>query len=86
MNFFLSELQIHKVEKCLQRLLRALHKDRHHTLAHYRHLLNMNFDEAERQREVTFERLMEVDRTVNQSLDMLNKLVQSNSTFFIYAF
>ncbi|CAG0913233.1 unnamed protein product [Notodromas monacha] len=64
---------IHKVEKCLQKLLRALHKDRHHTLAHYRHLLNANFEEAERQREITLERLMEVDRTVNQSLDMLNK-------------
>lgn len=28
------------VEKCLQKLLRTLHKDRSHALAHYRHILS----------------------------------------------
>lgn len=29
-----------KIEKCLKKLLRALEKDRMHTLHHYKHLLN----------------------------------------------
>lgn len=33
-------LQPQTVEKCLQKLLRTLHKDRSHALAHYRHILS----------------------------------------------
>lgn len=36
----------HRVQKCLQKLLRSLHKDRHHTIQHYRHLLEINFDQV----------------------------------------
>ena len=36
----------HRVQKCLQKLLRALHKDRHHTIQHYRHLLETGFDQV----------------------------------------
>ncbi|QQP55487.1 Betaamyloidlike proteinlike, partial [Caligus rogercresseyi] len=35
----------HKVQKCLQKLLRALHKDRHHTIQHFRHLLETSFEQ-----------------------------------------
>ena len=36
----------HRVQKCLQKLLRALHKDRHHTIQHYRHLLETSLDQV----------------------------------------
>lgn len=36
----------HRVQKCLQKLLRALHKDRHHTIQHYKHLLETTFEQV----------------------------------------
>ena len=36
----------HRVQKCLQKLLRALHKDRHHTIQHFRHLLETSLDQV----------------------------------------
>jgi len=61
----------HKVQKCLQKLLRSLHKDRHHTIAHYRHLLASSIELAEREKSVTLEHLVDIDHMVNQSLQML---------------
>ncbi|XP_055374932.1 amyloid-beta-like protein [Condylostylus longicornis] len=67
----------HRVEKCLQKLLRALHKDRAHALAHYRHLLNSGgsggLDAAASERPRTLERLIDIDRAVNQSMTMLKR-------------
>ncbi|XP_052127408.1 amyloid-beta-like protein isoform X2 [Frankliniella occidentalis] len=63
----------HRVQKCLQKLLRALHKDRHHTIAHYRHLLASSFEQAEREKPMTLEHLTDIDRMVNQSLQMLQR-------------
>ena len=36
----------HRVQKCLQKLLRALHKDRHHTIQHFRHLLETSLEQV----------------------------------------
>lgn len=73
--FFL--FQAHRVEKCLQKLLRALHKDRAHALAHYRHLLNSGgaggLEAAASERPRTLERLIDIDRAVNQSMSMLKR-------------
>lgn len=63
----------HRVQKCLQKLLRALHKDRHHTIAHYRHLLASSYEQAEREKPITLEHLTDIDRMVNQSLQMLQR-------------
>lgn len=63
----------HRVQKCLQKLLRALHKDRAHAIAHYRHLLAGSLDAAAREQPRTLERLTDIDRTVNQSLQMLRR-------------
>ncbi|GLH10620.1 Beta-amyloid-like protein [Gryllus bimaculatus] len=63
----------HRVQKCLQKLLRALHKDRHHTISHYRHLLLSSFEQAEREKALTLEHLTDIDRMVNQSLQMLDR-------------
>jgi amyloid beta A4 protein len=41
-----TPLNTHRVQKCLQKLLRSLHKDRHHTIQHFRHLLETNFDQV----------------------------------------
>lgn len=69
--------QTHRVEKCLQKLLRALHKDRAHALAHYRHLLsaggNGGLEAASSERPRTLERLVDIDRAVNQSMAMLKR-------------
>lgn len=65
------------MEKCLQKLLRALHKDRAHALAHYRHLLNSGgpggLEAAASERPRTLERLIDIDRAVNQSMTMLKR-------------
>lgn len=67
----------HRVEKCLQKLLRALHKDRAHALAHYRHLLSTGgaggLEAAASERPRTLERLVDIDRAVNQSMAMLKR-------------
>lgn len=66
-------LQTHRVQKCLQKLLRSLHKDRHHTIAHYKHLLSSSFEQAEREKGLTLEHLTDIDRLVNRSLQMLER-------------
>ncbi|XP_026482604.1 amyloid-beta-like protein [Ctenocephalides felis] len=79
----------HRVQKCLQKLLRALHKDRAHALAHYRHLLASattgnggrnggsaaggGLEAAANERPRTLERLVDIDRAVNQSMQMLRR-------------
>ncbi|XP_018326390.2 amyloid-beta-like protein [Agrilus planipennis] len=63
----------HRVQKCLQKLLRALHKDRAHAITHYRHLLQSSLDAAAREQPRTLERLTDIDRTVNQSMQMLKR-------------
>ncbi|XP_067635861.1 amyloid-beta-like protein isoform X2 [Eurosta solidaginis] len=73
----------HHVEKCLQKLLRALHKDRAHALAHYRHLLNSGgpggLEAAASERPRTLERLIDIDRAVNQSMTMLKRYPELSS-------
>ncbi|XP_043288439.1 amyloid-beta-like protein isoform X2 [Venturia canescens] len=63
----------HRIQKCLQKLLRALHKDRHHTIAHYKHLLDSSLEQAQREKPATLEHLAEIDRITNQSLLMLER-------------
>ncbi|XP_076033806.1 amyloid-beta-like protein isoform X2 [Oratosquilla oratoria] len=69
----------HKVQKCLQKLLRALNKDRHHTVSHYKHLLNSDYQAADRERDSTLQHLNDLDRMVNQSLHMLTRHPDLNS-------
>lgn len=61
----------------MQKLLRALHKDRAHALAHYRHLLSSGgsggLEAAASERPRTLERLVDIDRAVNQSMAMLKR-------------
>ncbi|XP_019881094.1 amyloid-beta-like protein [Aethina tumida] len=63
----------HRVQKCLQKLLRSLHKDRAHAISHYRHLLASSIEAAAREQPRILERLTDIDRTVNQSMQMLNR-------------
>jgi len=69
----LCVIQMHRIQKCLQKLLRALHKDRHHTIAHYKHLLDSSLEQAQREKPATLEHLAEIDRITNQSLLMLER-------------
>lgn len=58
-------------------MLRALHKDRAHALSHYRHLLGSGgaggLEAAASERPRTLERLVDIDRAVNQSMSMLKR-------------
>merc|ERR1712025_1269219 len=69
----------HRVQKCLQKLLRSMHKDRHHTIQHYKHLLETNMEQADREREITIEHLADIDRLVNESLQMLSRYPELNT-------
>merc|ERR1719264_2329931 len=69
----------HRVQKCLQKLLRSMHKDRHHTIQHYKHLLETNMDQADREKEITIEHLADIDRLVNESLQMLARYPELNT-------
>lgn len=64
---------MHRIQKCLQKLLRALHKDRHHTIAHYKHLLDSSIEQAQREKTSTLEHLAEINRIANQSILMLER-------------
>lgn len=68
-----TPLNTHKVQKCLQKLLRALHKDRHHTISHFKHLLSTNLELADKEKPMTLEHLVDIDHTINQSLSMLQR-------------
>lgn len=63
--------------------MRALHKDRAHALAHYRHLLNSGgpggLEAAASERPRTLERLIDIDRAVNQSMTMLKRYPELSS-------
>ncbi|OXU27409.1 hypothetical protein TSAR_004799 [Trichomalopsis sarcophagae] len=69
----------HRIQKCLQKLLRALHKDRHHTIAHYKHLLDSSLEQAQREKPATLEHLADIDRITNQSLLMLERYPELSS-------
>jgi len=84
-NAFCAWFQTHKVQKCLQKLLRSLHKDRHHTIAHYRHLLASSIELAEREKSVTLEHLVDIDHMVNQSLQMLYRYARIEGYYCIYS-
>jgi len=66
-------VNLEKVRGCLEKLLRSLHKDRHHTLMHYKNLVEVSPDKAERQKTDTLQHLADTDRIINESLSLLNK-------------
>jgi len=61
------------VRKCLEKLLRSLHKDRHHTLAHFKDLVENSPDQAGHQKEATLQHLSDIDRIMNESLSLLDR-------------
>ncbi|XP_011502906.1 PREDICTED: beta-amyloid-like protein [Ceratosolen solmsi marchali] len=69
----------HRIQKCLQKLLRALHKDRHHTIAHYKHLLDSSLEQAQKEKPATLEHLTDIDRITNQSRLMLERYPELGS-------
>lgn len=63
-----------KIEKCLEKVLRALEKDRTHMLHHYRHLLSSNGKQALQERGSLLEHLNNLQQVANQSIAMLDKV------------
>ncbi|XP_043204902.1 amyloid-beta-like protein [Amphibalanus amphitrite] len=66
-------IQTNVVHKCLSRLTRALFKDRHHTISHFRHLLTTDPETASAQQTATAQHLHDIDLMVNNSLQMLER-------------
>ena len=62
-----------KIEKCLEKLLRALDKDRTHTLHHFRHLLTSNTKQALREKDAMLDHLENLIRMGNQTIQMLSR-------------
>jgi amyloid beta A4 protein len=73
-----SPEKVVKVQKCLEKLLRILHKDRHHTLSHYRHLLKSNVKQAQAEEDYTLQRLTQIGQTARQAVAMLERSVFFN--------
>ena len=63
-----------RIEKCLEKLLRALEKDRTHTLHHFRHLLNSYTKQALKDKEAMLDHLDDLIRMANQSIQMLDRV------------
>ena len=63
-----------RIEKCLEKLLRALEKDRTHTLHHFRHLLNTYTKQALKDKEAMLDHLDDLIRMANQSIQMLDRV------------
>lgn len=63
-----------KIEKCLKKLLRALEKDRVHTLHHYKHLLNLFTKQALNDKKAILDHLTDLIKMANQSIQMLDRI------------
>lgn len=61
-----------KIEKCLEKLLRALEKDRMHTLHHFKHLLNSFTKQALKDKEAMLDHLTDLIKMANKSIQMLD--------------
>jgi amyloid beta A4 protein len=63
-----------RIEKCLEKLLRSLEKDRTHTLHHFRHLLNSYTKQALKDKDAILDHLDDLIRMANQSIQMLDRV------------
>lgn len=63
-----------RIEKCLKKLLRALEKDRMHTLHHYKHLLNSFTKQALKDKQAILDHLTDLIKMANQSIQMLDRV------------
>jgi hypothetical protein len=65
--------QTQKVRKCMEKLMRILQKDRHHTLSHYKHLIKSSPKQSELEEGYTLQRLSQISQTARQALKMLGR-------------
>lgn len=63
-----------RIEKCLEKLLRAFEKDRMHTLHHFRHMLSSFTKQALADKESLLDHLDDLIKMANQSLSMLDRV------------
>lgn len=68
-----KSIQTSAVHKCLSRLMRALYKDRHHTISRFRRLLATDRETASAQQTATIQHLHDLDLMVNNSMQMLER-------------
>lgn len=66
-------IRTRQVERCIVKLLKALEKDRTHTLRQYKNLLNINTREALREKKIILDHLVTLNRAANQSIAMLDR-------------
>jgi len=69
----LMPIRTRQVERCIVKLLKALEKDRAHTLRQYKNLLNLNTREALHEKKIILDHLITLNRAANQSIAMLDR-------------
>jgi hypothetical protein len=73
-----TPLKPRKVQKCLEKLMKSLEKDRIHTLHHYKHLLQVSSKLALKEKSATLTHLENLIVIANRSISMLNKYPSLN--------
>lgn len=68
-----TPLKPRKIQKCLEKLMKSLEKDRIHTLHHYKHLLQVSSKLALKEKAATLTHLENLIVIANRSISMLNK-------------
>lgn len=68
-----TPLLVGQVERCMVKLLRALEKDRQHTLYQYKNLLNSNIREALHKKSIILDHLGTLNRAATQSIATLDR-------------
>lgn len=68
-----TPLKPKKIQKCLEKLMKSLEKDRIHTLHHYKHLLQVSSKLALKEKVATLTHLENLIVIANRSISMLNK-------------
>lgn len=68
-----TPLKPKKIQKCLEKLMKSLEKDRIHTLHHYKHLLQVSSKLALKEKAATLTHLENLIVIANRSISMLNK-------------
>lgn len=73
-----TPLKPRKIQKCLEKLMKSLEKDRIHTLHHYKHLLQVSSKLALKEKAATLTHLENLIVIANRSISMLNKYPSLN--------
>jgi len=67
-----STQNVHRIRKCLEKVLKALHKERQHSITQFERLLASSVEAAIQEKEATVLHLAGIDQSIKENLDLLN--------------